>query len=223
MSVFSAVDHAYARALAFLKHKEVMIQQIHLHYGFVQVHWNEGNVLGTNQIETVFGRSDQVTLAKYDILLRQNKPGEAMKVLQDYNAEETSERVLAILGDHEMAEYRDSSALAYYSEALALDPDYPPAVLGKAEVYRSRRNYPAYFDTLTEFFGNENATAADKSHYLSALLQHADGHFIQKEPLFTKDGGHGMLFRTPEGGLRLALHSPNTHLAERPRFIPVTL
>ena len=47
-----------------------------------------------NQIETVFGRSDQVTLAKYDILLRQNKPGEAMKVLQDYNAEETSERVL---------------------------------------------------------------------------------------------------------------------------------
>ena len=132
-----------------------------------------------NQIETVFGRSDQVTLAKYDILLRQNKPGEAMKVLQDYNAEETSERVLAILGDHEMAEYRDSSALAYYSEALALDPDYPPAVLGKAEVYRSRRNYPAYFDTLTEFFGNENATAADKSHYLSALLQHADGRFIQ--------------------------------------------
>ena len=50
-----------------------------------------------------------------------------------------------------------------------------------------------------------------------------DGHFIQKEPLFTKDGGHGMLFRTPEGELRLALHSPNTHLAERPRFIPVTL
>ena len=46
---------------------------------------------------------------------------------------------------------------------------------------------------------------------------------IQKEPLFTKDGGHGMLFRTPEGELRLALHSPNTHLAERPHFIPVTL
>ena len=50
-----------------------------------------------------------------------------------------------------------------------------------------------------------------------------DGRFIQQEPLFTKDGGHGMLFRTAEGRLCLALHSPNKHLQERPRFIPVTL
>ena len=93
-----------------------------------------------DQIETVFGRNDQVTAVKYDILLRQDKPAEALKVLQDYNAIKASERVLAILGDHEMAEYRDSSALAYYSEALALDPDYPPALLGKAEVFRARRD-----------------------------------------------------------------------------------
>ena len=78
-----------------------------------------------------------------------------------------------------MAEYRDSSALAYYSEALALDPNYPPAMLGKAEVYRSRRNYPAYFNALTEFFGNEDTPAEDKSRYLGALLQHSDGRFIQ--------------------------------------------
>ncbi len=50
-----------------------------------------------------------------------------------------------------------------------------------------------------------------------------DGHFSQAEPLFLQDGGHGMLFRTPEGQVNLALHSPNTHLLERPRFIPVSL
>ena len=50
-----------------------------------------------------------------------------------------------------------------------------------------------------------------------------DGHFSQVEPLFLEDGGHGMLFRTPEGRTYLALHSPNTHLLERPRFIPVDL
>ena len=33
----------------------------------------------------------------------------------------------------------------------------------------------------------------------------------------------GMLFRTLEGKTCLALHSPNTHLLERPRFIPVRL
>ena len=50
-----------------------------------------------------------------------------------------------------------------------------------------------------------------------------DGHFTQLDPLFMKDGGHGMLFRTMEGRLLLALHSPNTHLQERPRFIPVQI
>ena len=50
-----------------------------------------------------------------------------------------------------------------------------------------------------------------------------DGHFTQLPPLFLEDGGHGMLFRTFEGRLMLALHSPNTHLQERPVFRPVTL
>lgn len=50
-----------------------------------------------------------------------------------------------------------------------------------------------------------------------------DGHFTQADPLFRADGGHGMLFRTPEGKVLLALHSPNTHLQERPRFIPAGL
>ena len=49
------------------------------------------------------------------------------------------------------------------------------------------------------------------------------GRFTQLPPLFTEDGGHGMMFRTLEGELRLALHSPNTHLQERPRFLPVKM
>ena len=50
-----------------------------------------------------------------------------------------------------------------------------------------------------------------------------NGRFSQLEPLFPEDGGHGMLFRTAEGELRLALHHPNKHLLERPRFIPVQI
>ena len=46
-------------------------------------------------------------------------------------------------------------------------------------------------------------------------------HFSQLEPLFARDGGHGMLFRTLAGETLLALHSPNQHLLERPRFLPV--
>ena len=43
-------------------------------------------------------------------------------------------------------------------------------------------------------------------------------HFA--EPLFSKDGGHGMLFRTFDGRLLLSIHRPN-HTAERAVFFEV--
>jgi len=46
-----------------------------------------------------------------------------------------------------------------------------------------------------------------------------DGSFTQLAPVFEKDGGHAMLFRTLDGRLMMTLHSPNTNLMERPHFI----
>lgn len=46
------------------------------------------------------------------------------------------------------------------------------------------------------------------------------GPWVQNdEPIFESDGGHGMIFRTFEGQLKLALHSPNDTPNERPIFI----
>ncbi|MCL4179232.1 MAG: family 43 glycosylhydrolase [Verrucomicrobia bacterium] len=46
-----------------------------------------------------------------------------------------------------------------------------------------------------------------------------DGHWTHDpEPLFAGDGGHGMLFRTFEGQLKLVLHQPNHGGLERARF-----
>lgn len=47
------------------------------------------------------------------------------------------------------------------------------------------------------------------------------GRFVQAEPLFMDDGGHGMVFRGLDGQLYLTLHSPNRHLEERPVFYPI--
>ena len=61
--------------------------------------------------------------------------------------------------------------------------------------------------------------------YTQALAVSESGeinsHFQQLPPLFERDGGHGMLFLTKEGQLTLTLHSPNEHLKERPKFIPL--
>jgi hypothetical protein len=40
--------------------------------------------------------------------------------------------------------------------------------------------------------------------------------------MYTKDGGHGMLFRDLSGELRLTLHSPNRSTEEHPVFFRVT-
>jgi beta-xylosidase len=48
------------------------------------------------------------------------------------------------------------------------------------------------------------------------------GPWLQAEkPFYEKDGGHGMLFRTLEGDLRLAIHTPNESPEERAVFLAV--
>lgn len=44
------------------------------------------------------------------------------------------------------------------------------------------------------------------------------GPWRQLPPIFTEDGGHGMLFRTFDGKLMLTLHTPNCQPDERPAF-----
>ena len=132
-----------------------------------------------DQIETVFGKNENVTTTRYDILLRQNKPEEALKTLEDYNKEFSSPFVLTKLGDHTMAEYKDSVALAYYQEALDIQSDYMPALLGEAEVYRVRRNYDEFFSAISRFVDNEETIPQAKAQYLSMLLQRSEPRFIR--------------------------------------------
>jgi beta-xylosidase len=61
-------------------------------------------------------------------------------------------------------------------------------------------------------FGNEG--------YTLAVAESASGKIVgpwkqQPEPLFRKDGGHGMIFRTFTGELMLTLHQPNKSPLER--------
>ena len=49
-----------------------------------------------------------------------------------------------------------------------------------------------------------------------------DGKFIHIEPLFKRDGGHGMVFRAMDGQMYLTLHSPNRTPDERPVFRKLT-
>lgn len=47
------------------------------------------------------------------------------------------------------------------------------------------------------------------------------GRWSHLEPLFTDNGGHGMVFTDLDGELRLTLHCPNTQPLERPVFFKI--
>lgn len=63
------------------------------------------------------------------------------------------------------------------------------------------------------------------NNYLQCIATSENGSVLGKwhhlEPLFTEDGGHGMIFKGLDGKLRLTLHCPNTSLSEKPVFFEI--
>ena len=132
-----------------------------------------------DEIETMMGRDEQTALARYDILMHQDKAEEAFKVLEDLNEEMPSPQTLTMMGDASIAGPDDSLAMAYYDQALALDSEYAPALLGKSEIYRMRRSFGGFFETLSRFVGSPSVPARMKSQYLTELTDRMDGRFFQ--------------------------------------------
>ena len=129
------------------------------------------------EIETVFGMNEALAMYRFNLLRSLGKQDEAFASLEKFNEDYSSPYVLSTLADWQMSMYNDSTALAYYDEALTLAPDYTPAVLGKAETYRLTRKYDEYFKVLDDFVSMDLPAPA-KSEYLMAVVQRTDPKFI---------------------------------------------
>ena len=131
------------------------------------------------EVETVFGMTEAIAMYRFNLLRRMGRHEEAYESLEAYNKEYSSPSVLTTLADYQMAMYNDSTALAYYDEALDMAPDYSPALLGKAETLRMTRKYDEYFDVLDRFVTSSDSPAGPKSEYLMAVVQRTDPKFIR--------------------------------------------
>ncbi len=130
-------------------------------------------------IQTIFGVDETTTLAKFDILCQIGKDAEAYEMLEEFNRTTPSAQILSILGDYQLSLYNDSAALEFYDEALDLVPSYPPAFLGKVEVFRMTRKYDEYFTTLEQFVREKQITLEGKSSYLTAIVQRSNPYFLE--------------------------------------------
>ena len=84
---------------------------------------------------------------------------------------------LSMVADAKVVSRQDSVALAYYNQALEMDPTYLPAQLGRTELLRRMGNFPAFFAGLEEFIRNEAVRPEIKSNYLTALMDSIDSPF----------------------------------------------
>lgn len=157
-----------------------------------------------DNIEQVFGKNENITAMRYEILLRQDKPEEAFKAINDFNAEYSSPRILSLIGDHEMAEYKDSAALAHYKEAQEIQGSYYPALLGEAEVYRTRRNYDDYFATVNRFIDDGEVMPAVKVQYMDMLMSHSEPFFLRSHLASIDSIYSKMVAMAPEDSTTLA-------------------
>lgn len=131
------------------------------------------------EVEKVFGVTESLVVYRFNLLRMAGRQDEAFGSLEKYNEKYSSPYVLSTLADWKISMYNDSTALAYYNEALDLDPEYAPAQLGKAEVLRMRMDYGGFFSSLNEFIKNSHAPVDGKADYLGAILKRSDPKFLR--------------------------------------------
>ena len=132
-----------------------------------------------DEIETVFGINESIAVYRFNLLRMTGRQDEAYASLEEYNRKYSSPYILSTLADYQISMYNDSTALAYYNEALDIAPDYSPALLGKAETLRMTRRYDEYFDVLGRLVNSADGLPAGKSDYLMAVIQRTDPKFVR--------------------------------------------
>ena len=157
-----------------------------------------------SDIEKITGPGEQIARTRYDIYRQLGRDEEAIGTLEAFNEQFTSPSVLSMMGDYYLGEYKDSLAMACYEEALHTQSDYVPAILGKAEVYRTTRRYPEYFSTVDEFIDSEMVPVESKGMYINNVIRSLDPKVITLHQAAFDGMADRLVARHPEDSTALS-------------------
>lgn len=153
-----------------------------LYYSLVNLYANQNQVDkvldALSEIESIAGKNEMVTLARYDVLMSLDKSEDAYKVLEEYNNDYSSPQILAAMGDFKLSEYEDTVALRLYEEALTYDSACAPALLGKAEALRMMRKFPEFLRSAAALMSSPEVPVQPKVQYINSIMTHIDSRFV---------------------------------------------
>lgn len=99
----------------------------------------------------------------------------ALVMAEKWPEEYNSPYTLCLRAEKEMSNGRDSTAALLFQQALTEDPNYVPAIMPLAEIYRTQDNLAAYFATIPGYLISPAVEVESKVEYLKHVLNLVDG------------------------------------------------
>lgn len=124
-----------------------------------------------DRIEAKNGRNDQTIMTRYNIYRAQQNMAGAFEFMSGIEKADRSPFISCIIGDLYAEKMQDSTAMAYYNEALEEDPDFTNAIYGQAEIYKHKGDYQTYFRKLTTVMASPGISAPAKTGYLHEMFR----------------------------------------------------
>ncbi|MDR2358219.1 MAG: tetratricopeptide repeat protein [Prevotellaceae bacterium] len=173
---YNATARRYRRAIDeynYLLQKRPDMQDLYFDLStlYMRVGALDSALLVLDDANAKTGFSEQSAVTRVEILSAQNKKEEALHALEHLVTMFPEARYFSLLGEQYAAQERDTLALEMYHQALALNPDYTPALLGEADCFRRNGHFDVYFQKLYSLYANKAVETEYKVEYLSALLQ----------------------------------------------------
>jgi len=127
------------------------------------------------RIERIRGKSEIIALTRVELLSKEPNANvdSIYTALSEYYQDCKTPRIATLLGDYNLQSYRDSVALAYYNDALALDENYSPAWYGKAQISQIHRKYGQFFGEISHFLKDPYINPAAKAEYMRQITENA--------------------------------------------------
>lgn len=123
------------------------------------------------KIEQLSGRNEATASLRFKIFRMEDNWDGAVEYFTDFDREQQSVNVETLLGDLYLERYKDTLAMEYYEKALSHQRNYMPALYGKSEVYRARKDYPNFFKTVKSVMADDEMNPQGKVAYVREIIQ----------------------------------------------------